>query len=258
MQLRQFAGTHPVLTAVSCAGLQFLVTTLILKLGSVFVPASAFGQVKLLAFASTVILPLMLVQAFGLWRQVGLEFGKTRPGRFFLASMLLCVLFLSMGVHLQAQRPLGSEILIQFINAFGEELLFRGLIFAVLLRLAKWKGILISGLLFGAMHLIHGFMDGNWTHAMWWALATTLSGMMFAAVRYETGSLWLTIVLHMVLNPEQDLFEHRAGRRPGRAADRRAGGLRPGAGAGGLCAVRHRPARKRGPAGRAVKESGRC
>ena len=200
MQLRQFAGTHPVLTAVSCAGLQFLVTTLILKLGSAFAPASAFGQVKLLAFASTVILPLMLVQAFGLWRQVGLEFGKTRPGRFFLASMLLCVLFLSMGVHLQAQRPLGSEILIQFINAFGEELLFRGLIFAVLLRLAKWKGILISGLLFGAMHLIHGFMDGNWTHAMWWALATTLSGMMFAAVRYETGSLWLTIVLHMVLN----------------------------------------------------------
>jgi len=200
MRLRQLAGTHPVLTAVSCAGLQFLVTTLILKLGSAFAPASAFGQVKLLAFASTVILPLLLVQAFGLWRQVGLDFGKTRPGLFFLASMLLCVLFLSMGVHLQEQRPLGSEILIQFINAFGEELLFRGLIFAVLLRLAKWKGIVISGVLFGGMHLIHGFMDGNWTHAMWWALATTLSGMMFAAVRYETGSLWLTIVLHMVLN----------------------------------------------------------
>ena len=99
MQLRQFAGTHPVLTAVSCAGLQFLVTTLILKLGSVFAPASAFGQVKLLAFASTVILPLMLVQAFGLWRQVGLEFGKTRPGRFFLASMLLCVLRLLCVLH---------------------------------------------------------------------------------------------------------------------------------------------------------------
>ena len=114
--------------------------------------------------------------------------------------MLLCLLFLSMGVHPQAQHPLGGELLIQFINAFGEELLFRGLIFAVLLRLAKWKGIAISGLLFGAMHLIHGFMDGDWTHALWWALATTLSGMMFAAVRYETGSLWLTIVLHMVLN----------------------------------------------------------
>ena len=76
MQLRRFAGNHPVLTAVSCAGLQFLVTVLILKLGRAFAPAGAFGQVKLLAFASTVILPLLLVQAFGLWRHVGLGFGK--------------------------------------------------------------------------------------------------------------------------------------------------------------------------------------
>lgn len=200
MQLRHLAGDHPVLAALSCAGLQFLVTSFILKLGIAFAPASAFGQVKLVAFASTIILPLLLVQAFGLWRQVGLEFGKGKPGVFFLASMLLCALFLSMGVHLQEQRPLGKEILIQFVNAFGEELLFRGLIFAMLLRLAKWKAIVLSGVLFGGMHLIHGFMDGNWSHALWWALATTLSGMMFAAVRYETGSLWLTIVLHMVLN----------------------------------------------------------
>jgi membrane protease YdiL (CAAX protease family) len=43
-------------------------------------------------------------------------------------------------------------------------------------------------------------MDGDWNHAMWWAAATCLSGAMFAAVRYGTGSLWLTIILHMVLN----------------------------------------------------------
>lgn len=200
MSLRQIAAQRPVLAAFLCAGLQFLITTLILKAGIAFAPAAAFGKVKLVAFASTVILPLALVQVLGLWRQVGLELNKAKPGQVFFASMLLCVMFLAMGVHAIDQRPFAPEVLIQFINAFGEELLFRGVIFAILLSQPRWKAIAISGILFGAMHLIHGFMDGDWNHAVWWAAATCLSGAMFAAVRYGTGSLWLTIILHMVLN----------------------------------------------------------
>ncbi|WLI89617.1 CPBP family intramembrane metalloprotease [Massilia sp. R2A-15] len=200
MSLRQIAAQRPVLAAVLCAGLQFLITGLIIQAGIAFAPAAAFGKVKLVAFASTVIFPLAMAQALGLWRQVGLEWSKARPGHVFFASMLLCVLFASMGFHANDQHPFAPEVLIQFINAFGEELLFRGVIFAILLSLPRWQAIVISGVLFGAMHLMHGFMDGNWNHAMWWAAATCLSGAMFAAVRYGTGSLWLVIVLHMVLN----------------------------------------------------------
>lgn len=200
MSLRQFAAQRPVLAALFCAGLQFLITTLILKAGSAFAPPAAFGKVKLVAFASTVILPLLLAQAFGLWRQVGLELRSARPGALFFAAMLLCALFVPLGLHVPPQHPVGPELIIQFINAFGEELLFRGVIFAILLALPRWQAIVLSGVLFGGMHLIHGFMDGDWQHAMWWASATSLSGMMFAAVRYGTGSLWLTIVLHMLLN----------------------------------------------------------
>ena len=200
MSLREMAAQRPIFAAVLCAGLQFLITTLILKAGIAFAPPAAFGKIKLVAFASTVILPLVLVQVLGLWRQVGLELGKAKPGHVFFASMLLCVMFLAMGVHAMEKRPFLPELLIQFINAFGEELLFRGVIFAILLTLPRWQAIAISGILFGGMHLIHGFMDGDWNHAMWWAAATCLSGAMFAAVRYGTGSLWLTIILHMLLN----------------------------------------------------------
>ena len=200
MSLREAAASRPVLAAVLCAGVQFLLTTLILKAGMTFAPPQAFGKIKLLAFASTIVLPLLLVQALGLWREVGLSLKETAPSKLLFASLLLCVLFLSMGVHLDPQRPLGAEVAVQFINAFGEELLFRGVIFAILLTLPRWQAIAISGVLFGAMHLIHGFMDGNWEHALWWAAATSLSGMMFAAVRYSTGGLWLTILLHMLLN----------------------------------------------------------
>lgn len=198
--LPSFTLTRPVLAALLCAALQFAITTAILKAGMAFAPAAAFGKVKLLAFASTVLLPLALAQALGLWRQLGLELARVRPGALFGASLLLCAVFLSCGVQVPAAHPVGPELAIQAFNAFGEELLFRGVIFAILVTLPRWQAIVLSGVLFGAMHLIHGFMDGNWQHALWWATATSLSGMMFAAVRYGTGSLWLTMALHMALN----------------------------------------------------------
>jgi membrane protease YdiL (CAAX protease family) len=200
MSPRQIAEQRPVLTAVFCAGFQFLLTILILKGGMAFAPPEAFGKVKLVAFASTVILPLLLAHAFGLWRRVGFDFDKARPAPIFLVSLLSAALFLSMGVHPQEHGSIGGEMLMQFVNAFGEELLFRGVIFAILLTLPRWQAIALNGLLFGCMHLIHGYMDGNWQAALAQAGITSIAGMMFTAVRYGTGSLWLTILLHMILN----------------------------------------------------------
>jgi membrane protease YdiL (CAAX protease family) len=199
MSLRTFATQRPVLSAVACAALQFLLTIAILQAGKAFVPHEAFGKVKLVAFASTIVLPLLLTQGLGLWRRVGFGMAGVRPA-FFLASLVVCVPYLAMGVDLHARDSIGGEALMQFVNAFGEELLFRGVIFALLVRLAPWKSIALSGVLFGAMHLIHGVMDGDWPAAMHQALVTTAGGLMFAAVRQRTGSLWCAIALHMLVN----------------------------------------------------------
>jgi membrane protease YdiL (CAAX protease family) len=118
----------------------------------------------------------------------------------FIASLSTAVLFLPWGLRSADAGKLASDFTIQFFNAFGEELLFRGVIFALLLSLPVWRGIVLNGLLFGAMHLIHGFMDTDWQTACWRALVTSVAGMMFTAVRYRTGSLWLCVVLHMALN----------------------------------------------------------
>lgn len=200
MNIRQFAAQRPVLAALLCAGTQFLLTVLILKAGIAFAPPAAFGKIKLLAFASTVILPLLLVHALGQWRQVGLELGKIRPAPIFLVSLLVALLFVSLGVHAKEHADIVADLLIQFPNAFGEELLFRGVIFVILLSLPKWQAILLGSAMFGSMHLIHGFMDASWGSAAYHAVATIPAGMMFTAVRYRTGSLWLAIILHMVLN----------------------------------------------------------
>lgn len=197
MNLRHFADRHPVFAAILCAALQFGLTILILKMGKHYAPPEAYGKVKLLAFASTVLLPLLLTQAFGMWREVGLR--SIRPNGFFIACLLPVFMFASMGLHLP-QGGIAGDLLIQSFNAFGEELLFRGVIFVILMRLPLWQAIVLNGVLFGSMHLIHGYMDGNWSHALVWALMSSCAGMMFAAARERTGSLWLVVVLHMILN----------------------------------------------------------
>jgi membrane protease YdiL (CAAX protease family) len=200
MTIRQFAVQRPILAAAACAAIQFVLTILILKAGKLYVAPEAFGKVKLAAFASTIFLPLLLAQAFGLWRQVGLGVGQLKPTPFFLACLLPAAVFLSMGVHQNPHGSIGSDLLMQLLNAFGEELLFRGVIFVILLSLPQWAAIVINGVLFGSMHLIHGYMDGNWSAAFMWAFMSSLAGMMFAAARYRTGSLWLLVLLHMVGN----------------------------------------------------------
>jgi membrane protease YdiL (CAAX protease family) len=186
--------------AVLCALGQFLLTILILKLGRSLAPPEAFGKVKLIAFASTIVYPLVLAHAFGLWKQLALGLGRIRPEPVFVASLTTAALFLPWGLRSADAGKLFSDFTIQFFNAFGEELLFRGVIFALLLSLPVWRGIVLNGLLFGAMHLIHGFMDTDWQTACWKMLVTSIAGMMFTAVRYRSGSLWLCVILHMALN----------------------------------------------------------
>ncbi|GAB3467084.1 hypothetical protein GCM10027321_34120 [Massilia terrae] len=197
MKLRQFTQQYPILSATLIAVLQFGITFLILAAGKQFAPPQAFGKIKLLAFASTVLLPILMVQALGIWREIGLGAGKASP--FFLACLLPVAMFASMGVRLPAGGVSG-DLLIQLFNAFGEELLFRGVIFVILLRLPLAQAIVINGLLFGSMHLMHGYMDGNWPAAFKWALMSAMAGMMFTAARYRVASLWWLVGLHMVLN----------------------------------------------------------
>jgi membrane protease YdiL (CAAX protease family) len=81
----------------------------------------------------------------------------------------------------------GMLVAVAGAGALGEELLFRGLLVPVL-------GVVLSAIVFGALHQIRG-------HARWWWMAwATLMGLLFGAVFEVTGSLAGPIVAHAMIN----------------------------------------------------------
>lgn len=80
--------------------------------------------------------------------------------------------------------------------AVSEELIFRGVLFRILEeRLGTWLSLVLTGLLFGLMHL------GNEHASLWGAIAIAVeAGGMLAAAYAATRTLWLPIGLHFGWN----------------------------------------------------------
>ena len=103
-------------------------------------------------------------------------------------------LFHSLGIHKHDVGPATSlAILVCVIAPIAEELLFRGFMFAALLRWGgPWVASLIVGLLFGIVHVFG-------TPAILLVQLAAL-GFIFCIVRWRTGSILPTIALHAINN----------------------------------------------------------
>ena len=83
----------------------------------------------------------------------------------------------------------------------AEELVFRGIIAQTLLerygtaRAGVWKACLISGVLFGAAHLSNLIGSAPFGVLMQCVFAGSL-GVLFAAIYFRTGNLWVLVFLH--------------------------------------------------------------
>lgn len=80
-------------------------------------------------------------------------------------------------------------ICIAGLAAVGEELLFRGIVQRLLIKLFKnpWAGIIVSAFLFSAMHIqFYGF------------LPRFILGILLGVIYWYSGSLWTAILAHFV------------------------------------------------------------
>lgn len=93
------------------------------------------------------------------------------------------------------------------LPGFGEELLYRGLLFGLLVRLAGWgfmPAALTGAVVFGAAHLSQG---GSPIEAAGIAALTALGGVWFAWLYIEWDfDLWVPAMLHILMNAWWVLF----------------------------------------------------
>ena len=82
-----------------------------------------------------------------------------------------------------------AVLMICVLPAISEELVYRGIVFNGLKSWGKWPAILVSA---AAFSLMHGAVEQ--------LPYTFILGIIFGYVMWETGALWLTMLMHFINN----------------------------------------------------------
>jgi len=173
------------------------------SLTRLLLPGADTLQIYLINKGLFVVLLLAVMSKFGGLRFFGMERGSSW---WFLVPGLP-ILLLTAAVFFAPNTALGLSIpatvgwiLVALFVGIGEESVFRG----ILWRAFEPRGILVTAFftsaLFGAVHLIGLFTDIPWQIVTSQAVFAFGAGMMFAAVRLVSGSLFAPIALHAVFN----------------------------------------------------------
>lgn len=215
--LKRLRNAHPVL---------FCILVEVLFLGSLFVSDLVFTFVLLFARADFSALDGYLYS--GLQELVGtlvvvLVLQKTgrlgllrRRGSGFFNGLLvgmypLVMIGYSLAGSLMFERPddrallplprILSFLVSMMLVGVAEEFVFRGVVAQTLLehygtsRGGIWKACLVSGVLFGAAHLSNLLGSAPFGVLMQCVFAGSL-GVLFAAIYFRTGNLWVLVFLH--------------------------------------------------------------
>lgn len=142
---------------------------------------------------------LLCVAILGWWRQVGLRPPEPKSWRLTWFPVLIIIFFLATAILIGL--PAGSIVFFVVINTFfvgiSEEMMTRGvLLYGSLSRFGIWTSIVIVSVAFGAMHLMNGFITGDFLGAGVQAVAAGMSGVLFIGLRLRSNSLIPGIVVH--------------------------------------------------------------
>ncbi|MYM64205.1 CPBP family intramembrane glutamic endopeptidase [Pseudomaricurvus sp. HS19] len=150
-------------------------------------------------FAAAIALLLTAISVFK-WRDMHF----TRPHslvRTLWFPGIYLVLFAS-GVAFLGAPPLGVVVFV-VINTLmvgvSEELMFRGVLFrALAASMSIWRAIIVTTVLFGAVHTLNVFITGELGEALVQSVAATMSGLVLIAIVIRTGSIWPAITYHFL------------------------------------------------------------
>lgn len=99
--------------------------------------------------------------------------------------------------------PSLSVVIFVVINTLmvgaSEEIMFRGVLFRALEKaMPIWPAIIVTSVLFGAVHSLNVFITGDLMPSVIQSIAAGMSGLVFMAIVIRTGSIWPAIVYHFI------------------------------------------------------------
>lgn len=115
---------------------------------------------------------------------------------FLLTTFLLAVLGLKLAIR--------NGNLFFYINgvtaAFMEEILYRGIIFALLIKLNSnvWVTLVVSSLLFGTWHIKNYYWVGKRDIIIQFLYTAFIYGPIFGLMRMFTGDIYLAVLFHYI------------------------------------------------------------
>ncbi len=143
-----------------------------------------------------ILLAVILLIWTGLWREAGFNRPILKNLRLVWFPLFVGALALSGGVFVAGFDGLVSTFLVVLVAVFGEELLFRGLLWRTLAPGGPVGAMIVTSLLAGALVLGRSATDGPWPEAVRLTALAACGGFVYAALRWRTASLWPVILVH--------------------------------------------------------------
>ena len=176
---------------------------------------SGYGSTMVAEFISGLIAFLLLL-LFG-YRSILREKGKGFLAGLYIGGFLTGYCCLELVAQLYVQILDGNTQIVSAVNilyfvitmfliGWTEELVFRGLVLNLFLdRFSKTKkgilsAVVLSGVMFGAVHLTNAFHGISLQSAAVQAVNAALLGVIFGAVYARSRNIWLVIMFHAMVD----------------------------------------------------------
>ena len=148
-------------------------------------------------WALGILVGLVLLAWTGWWRDAGFARpSRWRNMRLLFFPLLICVLTLSGGFYIAGPAPLASTFVAVLVATFGEEIIFRGLLWRALVPMGPVRAMILTSALAGLLVLGRAATDGPWPEAVRLTALTFCGGFTYGALRWRTTSIWPVILVH--------------------------------------------------------------
>ncbi len=192
--IRRLVALHPYAGLLVTISLFVLVASLLHMIPGPFLVRSLEKE------SGAVVLIAGLLTLGGWWKAAGFTRGGNRQTPILcLGTLILLSLPLLPSFPSLLKVPLsvtGLAIVLALLIGFVEEGLFRGIVGCLLLPKGIWRYVLLSTLLFAALHALHFFDALPRSFVLGQIVVALGMGTLLAAIRVRTGSIWPAILLH--------------------------------------------------------------